>query len=290
MVLSAATEIAGFGRMLSIKNSWEVLPENFVHPLIRAGGVIAGMASIVDGVRMSISSKNAYKDGDSAAGDMYQKAAAFTIVGGLFGVGGAYLGIFTLMGPAGIGALLILAGAVYAFEAEALRSTPFEVWLRRCCYGIPRDHDVIWQAENTGDLKSCLTAFNAIVNGMVAEVGFEGLSELQGQRLTKLEIHLSLPGCDEATSAWELNLTGGNDVLLTEVHNITGKENGREALPTSQYHSGRYKRISTDSGMEIRAEIWVSESRYTEAALQVSYWPDKYDAEYQLGLTVNANR
>jgi hypothetical protein len=290
MVLSAATEIAGFGRMLSIKNSWEVLPENFVHPLIRAGGVIAGVASIVDGVRMAIRGADAYADGDKDAAKLYFLAGAFTFAGGFIGGVGAFLGVFTLLGPAGIGALLILAGAVYAFEAEALRSTPFEVWLRRCCFGIPRDQDVIWQAEKTEDMKSCLTAFNAIVNGMVAEVGFEGLSELQGQRLTKLEMHLSLPGCNEATSAWEFNLTGSNEVLLAEVHNIAGKENGRKALQASQYHSGGYKRIPTDSGMEIRAEIWVSESRYTEATLLASYWPDKYDSEYQLGLTVSAKR
>ncbi|WP_312983573.1 T6SS effector BTH_I2691 family protein [Atlantibacter sp.] len=292
MVLSAATEIAGFGHMLTIKNSWEVLPKNYVHPLIRAGGVIAGVAAIVDGVRMGVNARNANKEGDKKAGEAYYKGAIFTALGGFISAGGAYLGLFSLLGPAGIGALLIITGAIYTFEAQQLRSTPFEVWLRRCCFGIPKSQDVVWHAESMDDMKASLAAFNAVVNGMVAEVGFEGLSEIQGQRFTKLELHLNLPGCKEATSAWELSLTGGgsNEMLLAETHNVEGKIDGRRALPASNYCSGGYKRFTTDNGMEIRAEIWVGESRYNTATLQATYWPDKTDLNYKLGLTVNTER
>ncbi|BET63198.1 T6SS effector BTH_I2691 family protein [Yersinia pseudotuberculosis] len=292
MVLSAATEIAGFGRMLTIKNNWNVLPEHFVHPLIRAGGVIAGVAAVVEGVRMVMLGWDAYKIGDAEAAELYGAAAIVTVLGGLTSAGGAYLGVFTLLGPAGIGALLILTGALFAFEASQLRSTPFEVWLRRSCFGIPHDHDVVWHEDSLQDLNASLTAFNAIVNGMAVEVGYEGLSELQGIRYTKLELRLSLPGCKEATSAWELCLTGGeaNTVLLAETHNVPGKPDHRLAAPTSEYYSGRYKRAAEGNNLEIRAEVWVNESRYGKATLDVNYWPDKTDPQYQLALVVNTEK
>ncbi|CNL76323.1 Uncharacterised protein [Yersinia pseudotuberculosis] len=292
MVLSAATEIAGFSRMLTIKNNWDVLPKHFVHPLIRTGGVIAGVAAVVDGVRMGILGWEAHNSGDKEASDAYYSAAAFTIVGGGAGVIGASIGWFALLGPVGIGALLIITGAIFAFEASQLRSTPFEVWLRRSCFGIPHDNDVVWHEDSLQDLNASLTAFNAIVNGMVVEVGYEGLSELQGIRYTKLELRLSLPGGKEATSAWELRLTGGeeNTVLLAETHNVPGKPDHRLAAPTSEYYSGRYKRAAEGNNLEIRAEVWVNENRYGKATLDVNYWPDKTDLQYQLALVVNAKK
>ncbi len=236
--------------------------------------------------------REAYKVGDKDSGSLYQKAAAFTLIGGSISVGAAYLGVFTLLGPAGIGALLILTGALLAFEASQLRSTPFEVWLRCSCFGIPHDHDVVWHEGSLQDLNASLTAFNAIVNGMVVEVGYEGLSELQGIRHTKLEFRLSLPGGKEDTSAWELCLTGGeaNTVLLVETHNVPGKPDHRLTAPTSEYYSGRYKRAAEGNNLEIRAEVWVNESRYGKATLDINYWPDKTDPQYQLALVVNAEK
>lgn len=134
------------------------------------------------------------KNGDDESAQLYYVAAIVTVVGGGVSGIGALLGSFALLGPAGIGALLILTGALFAFEASQLRSTPFEVWLRRSCFGIPHDKDVVWHEDSLQDLNASLTAFNAIVNGMAVEVGYEGLSELQGIRYTKLELRLSLPG------------------------------------------------------------------------------------------------
>ncbi|AYW88513.1 hypothetical protein DN756_12870 [Yersinia pseudotuberculosis] len=151
---------------------------------------------------------------------------------------------------------------------------------------------MVWHEDSLQDLNASLTAFNAIVNGMAVEVGYEGLSELQGIRYTKLELRLSLPGCKEATSAWELCLTGGeaNTVLLAETHNVPGKPDHRLAAPTSEYYSGRYKRAAEGNNLEIRAEVWVNESRYGKATLDVNYWPDKTDPQYQLALVVNTEK
>ncbi|AIN14651.1 T6SS effector BTH_I2691 family protein [Yersinia pseudotuberculosis] len=298
MVLSAATEIAGFSRMLTIKNNWDVLPKHFVHPLIRTGGVIAGVAAVVDGVRMGMLGWESYNEGDIESAWLYGYAGSLTFAGGIVGAVGAAKGSFALfsssalLGPAGLAVLLIITGALLAFEASQLRSTPFEVWLRRSCFGIPHDNDVVWHEDSLQDLNASLTAFNAIVNGMAVEVGYEGLSELQGIRYTKLELRLSLPGGKEATSAWELRLTGGgaNTVLLAETHNVPGKPDHRLAAPTSEYYSGRYKRTSEGNNLEIRAEVWVNESRYGKATLDVNYWPDKTDPQYQLALVVNAEK
>lgn len=200
MVLGAATEIAGFSRMLTIKNNWDVLPKHFVHPLIRTGGVIAGVAAVVDGVRMGMLGWESYNEGDIESAWLYGYAGSLTFAGGIVGAVGAAKGSFALfsssalLGPAGLAVLLIITGALLAFEASQLRSTPFEVWLRRSCFGIPHDNDVVWHEDSLQDLNASLTAFNAIVNGMAVEVGYEGLSELQGIRYTKLELRLSLPG------------------------------------------------------------------------------------------------
>jgi len=290
MVLSASAEIAGFGRMLALKNNAETLGANYVHPLIKAGGVIAGVSSIVDGVRIAILSQNASKAGDEEAATLYGLAALVTITGGSISTVGAVLGLFTLFGPTGIGAFLILSGTLIALQADQLRSTAFEVWLRRCCFGIPRHQDVRWYANNLEDLKDALTAFNAIVNGMVAEVGFGGLYDIQGTHYTKLAIHLSFPAGKEATSAWELRLTAGaeNTLMLAETHNIPAKADNRQQAPASTFLSQDYQRSVQDNTLDIRAEIWVNENRYKNATLEINYWPDKNDQHYQQSLLVKA--
>ncbi|WP_312983568.1 T6SS effector BTH_I2691 family protein [Atlantibacter sp.] len=295
LVFGAIAETTGFGHMLTIKKNWLVLGEDFVHPLVKFGGVLAGVASVVDGVRMWIHAEDAEKAGDEDAAFLYKKAALATLAGGLISGVGAYLGVFTLfsetwfLGPAGWGAALILAGMIWAYEANQERSTPFEIWLRSCCFGIPHDSDIVWQASSLADLNTALAAYNAITSGMVAEVAITGTAPIQSVDYNRVDIKLCLPGYHDFASSWELCLTGGTDnrVLFSKAYNLPDKVDQPAINRTSQY-SDSYQQAVENDNLIIQITIWVKQNRNPVVALVASYWPDKLDAHNKLALTVTA--
>ncbi|EPJ3205375.1 T6SS effector BTH_I2691 family protein [Citrobacter freundii] len=291
LVSGAIAETAGFGHMLTIKKNWLVLEEDFVHPLVKFGGVLAGVASVVDGVRMVINGREAASAGDKESANMYYIAAGATILGG--GISGwwALQGAFTLLGPAGWGAALILAGMILAYEANQERSTPFEIWLRSCCFGIPRDSDIVWQASSLTDLNTALAAYNAITSGMVVEVAITGTAPIQSLDYNRVDIKLCLPGYNEVASSWELCLTGGTDksVLFSKTHNLPEKT-GHPSINRASQYSDSYQQTVEEDNLIIRITVWVKQSRNSVVTLAASYWPDKSDIQNKLALTVNAER
>ena len=297
LVFGAIAETTGFGHMLTIKKNWLVLGEDFVHPLIKFGGVLAGVASVVDGIRMLIHGWEAYQDGDTLATWYYGFAGLATISGGVVGGVGAYFGVFTLfseawlLGPAGWGAALILAGMILAYEANQERSTPFEIWLRSCCFGIPRDSDIVWQASSLTDLNTALAAYNAITSGMVVEVDITGTAPIQSVDYNRVDIKLCLPGYNEVASSWELCLTGGTDksILFSKTYNLPEKTDHPSINRANQY-SDSYQQTVEDDNLIIRITVWVKQNRNSVVTLAASYWPDKSDIQNKLALTVNAER
>lgn len=297
LVFGAIAETAGFGHMLTIKKNWLVLGEDFVHPLVKFGGVLAGVASVVDGVRMLIDGWGARVSGDKDAGNYYIAAGLVTIFGGAVSGGGAFLGVFTLfsetwlLGPAGWGAALILAGMILAYEANQERSTPFEIWLRSCCFGIPHNSDIVWRAESLTDLNTALAAYNAITSGMVAEVAITGTTSIQSIEYNRVDLKLCLPGYNEAASSWELNLTGGteNKVLFARTHNLSDKID-RSSIKHSENYSDKFQQTIEKDNLMIRATVWVKQNVNPVVTLAASYWPDKSDIHNKLALTINAER
>lgn len=296
MIASAATEIAGFGRMLTKKGLWQVLGKD-VHTLIKAGGVLAGVASVVDGIRMLFSAWDANKQGDTNSAIFYFFASLSTVAGGVIAGFYAYYGVFTLFGPAGLALALILLGAALAFRGDQLRSSPIEIWLRRCCFGLRREADDIpWQATSLEDLNSALADYNAIISGMRVQVAFSTISSIPGGGGTyrQIESNITLPGYNSELSAYEYQLQAfaadGNALSVTsESHEMFPGQDDKYHNEAEYFFKG-YIEHETDednSFLIIKNGGWVSSFSYNRAVLTVSYWKNKYNVEDVLSLTLN---
>lgn len=282
MVLSATAEIGGFSHMMITRLSWKALDDaGFVHPLIKAGGVLAGVAAVIDGFRMLFVAYDSMKSGDYASSVLYLIAAANTGLGGALGVVSSWNGVFALAGMAGLGALLILVGAGIAYAANQYRSTPIQIWLRCSCFGTDRHkHDVVWYAENPKDLSTMMGAWYAVMSGMVAEVAFSAPTIIYGEYYREIEMKLVLPGYKDGVSALQYSLAGDSTSLVSQTANdIT--VNPRCVNPER-------KQIVIDDAVVLLVRICVKETMCSAATLTASFWPDATVQEHREGLTVKA--
>ncbi|EPJ3205373.1 T6SS effector BTH_I2691 family protein [Citrobacter freundii] len=303
---SLLAECVGFTHLLSIPDPGKLAPNvpgvaEYVHPLLRSAGVIAGIAAVIDGIGMSIKVWSAYQSGDYKAAGWYIPATATTVIGGGYAIYAAWSCRFALtidgwllgIGPAGWAALLILTGAMLAIAGDNARSTPFEVWLRRCCFGNRdsngADKDVVWSVSsnlevNNQNLNAALAAFNAVVNGMSAEVGYQDkLSGLLNGD-DQVKVRISLPGYNPLLSAWSyrLEIAGGRSPLLEESRNTADRPlivEQRNGLPVCKEDKGV---------MTITDETWVRSQDNAPVTLTVSYWPDKTSPDAIMTMQITA--
>lgn len=335
LYIESMAEISGFASKLALKLNWVVLTEaQQVPALVKFGGVLAGMASIVDGIRNECHSWDAYKTGDTAASATYFLSGGAMLVGGGISIVYGFRGIFALgstetvgflgLGPAGWATLLILTGMALAYEAGELRSTAFEIWLRRTCFGIPNgaiDALPVWHTNSLDDLGEAMTEIRAIAGGMVADVAFAsgmvggGLAFLEsvgtgtpvmaGRRTVngiayrRVDLRVSMPGWVDDLGGWSVQLTGGGKMLFSESENAPGVDNHyQHSGPEGHYlHEWWQTGVNGDDGEEkaprslnLKVSLLVPESSTPEVTLSVGYWPDRQDAENKLGTTLNATQ
>lgn len=288
MVVSAASEIGGFSHMMVTRMNWSLLEKKgFVHPLIKAGGILAGAAAVIDGARMLIQAYNSMEEDDYTSSVLYLVASGATALGGALGIISSWNGVFALAGMAGLGALLIFVGAGIAYTAAQYRSTPLEVWLRSSCFGINRHNsDVVWHEEDPKALSSMLDAWYAVMSGMVAEVAFSAPTIIYGGYYREVEMKLVLPGYKEGVSALQFRLTADGTELASESRNVTGTPDSSSVNPRGMNPAS--KRIVTDEGVVLLVFVSVKETQAASATLTVSFWPDVANAEYREGLTIKA--
>ncbi|QCR38496.1 T6SS effector BTH_I2691 family protein [Nissabacter sp. SGAir0207] len=302
MVVSAAVEGAGFLRTLAMAKPWV----NKTHWLIRLGGALGGLSAIIDGVGMLIQGWDKFQNKNIKSGIWYFGSGLIMGSGGITAIIASYAANFALLGPAGLAGLLILTGAALAIQAENAISTPFEIWLRRCCFGKPRSKDAPWRLStiptlNDANLNAALQAYNAINNGLTAEVGYsDKLVELL-DRQDLIKMRIVLPGCDKDHSAWSYSLTlpnatGGTEILLATTHNTPRSTNARlEPLVPSPWQPRRRRPdLGTvterwqGNDLVIEGEAWADSTFYPQAVLGVSYWPDAANQAWVMGLQVKA--
>ncbi|RYJ12636.1 hypothetical protein C5Y41_24540 [Rahnella variigena] len=312
LVLEGMAEVAGFASKLAVKLNWVVLSEaQQVPKLVRFGGVLAGIAAVADGIRYAVLAAEARKKGDSDAADYYRDAAIVTILGGGTAIASALAGSFALLGPAGLAAILIITGIILAYEAAGLRSTAFEIWLRRTCFGIPGNYInnyPIWHAGSLEDLAEAVVEYRAIVSGMVADVAFAsdldiltGTATVQSVKYRRLDFRVSMPGWVEGKSAWSATLTRDNDsvVLFSQSHNIPGFEDhyqlaGPDGYGKYQWHldeeNDENGKPTGVASLNVMVSVWVEQNRTPAVTLVTEYWPDKTEQDYKLGMTLNAQQ
>lgn len=261
LFIEGMAEVSGFASKLALKLNWVVLKEaQQVPALVKFGGVLAGIASVVDGIRSGFHAWDSHKAGNTGSTIAYTLSSISMVGSGVITGYWARAGVFALvgtksfnvmgLGPAGLAALLILAGMALTCAASDLRSTAFEIWLRRTCFGLPNgaiDALPVWHTNSSEDLAQALTEIRAIACGMVADVAFasgimgRGLAFLasvgtmtpvmagkvavNGTEYCRVDLRVSLPGWVIGRGGWSVQLSGGGKTLFSESDNAPGVEN-----------------------------------------------------------------
>lgn len=325
LLVEGFSELSGFASKLAVKKNWVVLGAAKQVPVpIRFGAVLGGVAGIIDGIRNGIHASEAFDAGDNTASKRYAYSAASSIAGGIIGVVYGAQGVFALagtaatasaaatgflgLGPAGWAAILLITGAMLAYEASELRSTAFEIWLRSTCFGIEQKRqpkDIVWYANSMTDLAAALVDYRAIVSGMVANVAFAsaisltGRTTIDGVAYERVDLQVSLPGWVVDGGGWSVSLhrAGDGKVLFSQSASAPGLDDHYEALRPSGYYTyslavdeetvddgGKAKTVNS---LNLMVSVWAEQSRTAEVTLEANYWPDNTDANYQMGLTVS---
>ena len=320
LFIEGMAEVSGFASKLAVKLNWVVLSKvQQVPMLVRFGGVLGGIASVIDGVRNGVHAWDAWKAGDKTAGVIYAASTVVTVVGGGINALWARAGIFALLGtqsfnllgigPVGWATLLILAGMALAYEAKALRSTAFEIWLRRTCFGIPNgaiDPLPVWRADSLRDLGEAMVEIRAIAGGMVADVAFASKADIssvnptvKGEYYRQVDFCVSMPGWVDGSSGWSLQLTGGGKTLFSGSDNAPGTKNHFHSSGPEGYDKRLWQRSGTiaEDGSEkapwslsLNISVWVPAGTTPVVSLTAAYWPDSKDPDNRLGMTINATQ
>ncbi|WP_299999207.1 hypothetical protein [uncultured Cedecea sp.] len=304
LMMEGFTEMLGFATKLAVKENWLVLSKSAQVPFgVRFGGVLGGIAGIVEGIREWHHGSEALDDGDIKAGRYYQASAAASVVGGGVALFSGGLGVFSLtattasgilvLGPIGWAALLLLAGAVWATKAKALRSTPFEIWLRRTCFGIPNEAInalPVWKAESQTDLTAALANYLAIRSGMVANVAFGGTTPIQSVAYNRIEFRVALPGWNAARGGWSVRVTSNSDnrVLFSQSQNAPGIADHQQRVRASDSYPGMLQISPDGTALVIEGNVWAAQSRTPGVTMVADYWLDNADPDTRMGLTVMA--
>lgn len=320
LVLEGMAEIAGFASKLAVKQNWIILTaEQQVPKLVRFGALLGGIAGIVDGIRDGINGWDANQANDYEASGLLYAAAIIKVLGGAIGGWYGLHGNFALasktwllgLGPAGWAAVLILTGMILAYKASELRSTAFELWVRRTCFGIPNksiNNYPVWHANSQIDLAEAIEEYRAVVNGMLAKVAFAsqfdvatGNPTISSIAYRRVDAQVSLPGWEEAASGRSISLVRQSDgaVLFSLSHNAPGLNNHEQHTGPSGYYKYLWSiedvqdKNGKDTGLKILnlvISIWVEEERTQKVILEANYWPDKTEPDVKLGLTLSAGQ
>ncbi|KNC11121.1 hypothetical protein AC791_04065 [Klebsiella sp. RIT-PI-d] len=312
MIASSTIEACGFIHMLVRAHPWDLAPNvvvkgipMYVHPLIRLGGALAGVSSIIDGIGMFVKFHEAINTGETAIAAWYFAGGLTTFTGGGLFIYSAYACQFALLGPVGLATLLVIAGTAMAIQAENAIRTPFEVWLSDSCFGVPRqrgDKDPVWDIHNPEDLYAALMAYTVIVSGMTAEIDYQDLTGEWANSEDAIKMRIRLPDCNVTESAWDLTLTaqgnGETQQLLVNRYGLKDINNTDSTIredDSSILRHPRHPSLSLNNTLtqhwDAKALIldglaWVNSTRYTQAVLSVNYWPDKNDPQSLLTLNL----
>jgi len=271
--------------------------------LVKAGGAIAALGGVADGVGSMRALSRVARQGDTSAGLANVVAAVLSILGGGFAWAGA-IGSGALLGPLGIGVALGLAAFIAAGTAKKLESDALELWARQSYFG-KAEMELRWAEGHQMDF--AVAALNAAVLGMEGSLGFDPdkravdldgliiMDVLQAKETggfeygTVLSYRVVLPGFDPIRSRYEFTLS-------IEQFGVAKGRRSRavaSAVLASVYHNSQVEAPKLSVAPELVPEqIWmpVEESpvlrcRYwlggahalKSATIDIRYWPNKDD-------------
>lgn len=170
--------------------------------LIKAGGVIAGVGAIVEGITYGMKSYKMSKKGDNDAAEWYFAASVFTIAGGVVSVTSALAGS-AFFGPAGIALALLVVGTICVLQAINATDTPIEVWLTSCLYGKKKEFIQWGREDSLEDMYLALAEYNAAFWGLSGIIGYnDDMLGLSSEDTVKYQV--IFPEYQPDTSAYTL--------------------------------------------------------------------------------------
>lgn len=273
--------------------------------LIKAGGAIAALGGVADGVGSAAARTRSIDQGDIEAGKAHAVTALLSIIGGAFGMAGA-IGSGALLGPLGIGIAFSLAAFLAKRIAERSESDALELWARRSYFG-RGEANKRWAEADQMDF--AISALNAAVLGMDASLGFDSakraidvdelmvmdiflIKETGGVETgVELAYRILLPNFDPIRSRYEFTLsvqrfgvtrtgrrapTITSSVLTAAYHN---SPNGAPHFDAIRDLTPGAQSMPNEVDPVFRGRYWLEPMHSIKAAtVEIIYWPDKDDA------------
>jgi hypothetical protein len=289
-VLSAAVGITGASVELLGASMKALGKEVAGKVLIKLGGAIAAVASIVDSVQAAMSAKRTYDKGDRDASYRYVAASVFFLAGGVIGAYAAAIGASSLLGPLGIALALIAVGVVLLWAAINAEDTIAEIWMDRCYFGKGERTEGKWSdAQSSDELKY----LNAIVVGLGAQVGFDdnflGISEVFTGYDT-VRVKVTMGGYEPSRSAYEWTLhvhhkdgrkfavTGGRGGLAPIIPQLKAWDGKPPTEKTDSWFKNYKRSASVENGaLIVEDSVEVTTAFFQKVSVDAKYWVDKSD-------------
>ncbi|WP_454669860.1 T6SS effector BTH_I2691 family protein [Achromobacter kerstersii] len=272
--------------------------------LIKAGGVIAALGGVADGVGSFAAADRAKGVGDERADEKHSISGSISIVGAIFSVHGAMTG-GALLGTLGIGIVLGLIAFAIGKIARDLESDSLELWARRSYFGRGAG-DVRWGSPDQMD--AAMSALNAAVLGMDANVGFRTAKRVMDadqlltadildikatggvESGTELGYRIVLPGFDPTLSRFEFKLlvqrfgverSGRRTPLLTDDVLAAMNHNSHDRAPTLgdfRHLTANGQRLPTQELPVLSCRYWLGPLHSIKSAtIEITFWPDRED-------------
>ncbi|WP_217483349.1 hypothetical protein, partial [Achromobacter kerstersii] len=272
--------------------------------LIKAGGVIATLGGVADGVGSIETGIRVGEAGDTKSKKRYFAGGLLAIIGGGFSAHGAATS-GALFGSLGLGIVLGLAAFIVIATAKRQESTALEHWARRSYFG-RGSLDRRWAHPEQMD--SAICALNAAVLGVEASLGFHSakrpmdidvlmttdillIKETGGiESGTELGCRIVLPGFDSARSCYEFTLYverfgvekgGRRTPVITSFVLASAHHNSARAATSPgevQDMTPQTVILPSNENPVLSRRYWLEAMHATKAAtLEISYWPDKDD-------------
>lgn len=272
--------------------------------LVKAGGAIAALGGVADGVGGLAAARRADAVGDGDAGEKYRMSGAIAFGGAFFSVYGALTGA-ALIGSLGIGIAAGLLAFALGRVAKGRASDALELWARRSYFG-QAEEGFRWATADQMD--AAISELNAALIGMEAILGFHPARRLMDfdsllaadvlqiqatggmESGSELGYRIVLPGFDPEHSRYEFRLfvecfgvdkvgrhtpTPVEGVLEAVHHNSV---RGAPVLDEFRRLTPKGYLLPTKQAPVLACNYWLGPLHGIKSAtVSITYWYDKDD-------------
>lgn len=234
-----------------------------------------------------------------------------------------FAGVPVIFGP--VGWCIVLGVAIVALTTigSLFIRSPLERWLAHTCFSYEDDRnkdEPFWHAESLADMHQAMNALHVLTSGIFAQLSGNWLAELSGNTQLlgnrMVAARVVLADCDPERSDWLVEVTAIGDsgrqllarsasaaklVGLTAPEPLTYEKTSQVyrngLLSAPEFSTVTSKTSLTESwsvisaghkhGVQLDGEFPLNITKYNNAELKVTYWPDKRQQEQSLEVITN---